>query len=128
MISLIKSWLYRKVSVTRADPNVDVALMFIDCADGSAPQQMLLSRNNLFALAWVVRKIIEDGKQKGEAWRDVSLTLEIPCHKTHEIKVEKIFIPDWARKKLYQDIDKLALSFGWNGIECPQPTPLYPFR
>ena len=117
MIKAIRSWLFRKVSVTRAHPEFDVAHLVIDCADGSTPQELILSRNNLFALAWVIRQVVEDGRRR-KPWREVSFTVSIPCPDGTQ-EEHKIIVPDWARNKLYRAVDKLAIQFGWDGVQCP---------
>lgn len=126
MIKAIKSWLFRKVAVVRAHPEFDVAHLIIDCADGSEPQELLLSRNNLFALAWVIRRVVEDSR-RGKTWHSVSFTVSIPCP-GGSLEEHKITVPDWARNKLYRAVDKLAIQFGWDQIQCPKPSPHHAFR
>lgn len=76
----------------------------------------------------MIRRIVEDGK-RGNPWHDVSFTISTtPNDGSQEVTRHKVIVPNWARKKLYRAIEELALSFGWDGVTCPKPTPQYPFR
>jgi len=111
--------------VERPEPDHDVARVCIDAGDGSKPQELFCSRNNLFALAWVCREVMRLENTKGPITQ-VTMTLQTPMSGGGE-ETSVLVVPDWAKNKLFFGVMRLALSFGWKG-ECPQPTRMSAYR
>ncbi len=110
------SWFRRKVIVEQAHPDFPkVNRILIDEGDGSKPQELYLSRNNLCSMAWVCQKFYEKERGKGPI-KDVFITLDIPRggmdgeDVTYTLKV-----PQWAKYKLYRAVIERALEVGWKG-------------
>ena len=125
LVNLI-AWLRRRVVVSQPDPDRDVAYVCIDHGDGRKTGEVLLNRNNLFALAWCCREFHDLEKKKGPM-RDVSFTLRIPKKGSEEDEVHIITIPGWAKSAFYRKVIAMALAFGWEG-QCPRPSPSHAFR
>jgi hypothetical protein len=115
----LKAWWRRKVTVEQAHPDFDVLRVRIDPADGTAPQEMLLSRHNAFSMAWVCREVRAQEAARGKRLHSVTLTLEDP-QPDGEVQLRTLSVPDWARRALYAQIEQRAIALGWKG-ECPRP-------
>jgi hypothetical protein len=116
------SWFRRKVTVGQAHPtSPNVHQIRIDPADGSEPQELLVKTNDLFSLAWVCREFQVLEKQRGGPAKDIRLTLAVPLPANEE-EIHNLTIPDWARSKLFAEINRYAKSIGWKG-EVFQPSP-----
>jgi len=127
----IYRWWRRSVVVKRADPDRDVAYIFVGYQDSDGTvtdgpsQSLYCSRGNLFALAWVCREWLAMEKRNGPT-KMVTLTLQIPMP-DGGVETCVLDVPDWAKYKLFRRIIHLANEFGWRG-ECPHPAPHGAFR
>lgn len=119
-LSKIKSFFLRKIVVVRAHPDYDIAHIIIDPRDSSR-QEFFLSRNELFNIASYCRRIVQDNKL-GPRWTDVAFIIDY-----NEFQQTKITLPNWGADKFYCEIERLALSFGWDG-GVPTPSFHHPFR
>lgn len=110
------SWWRRKVVVEGFSTKKvsDGTLITIDAGDGTEPQVLALTRNNLCSMAWVIREADREGLH------DVSLTLEVP--EGPDVWTQTLTVPDWAKKKLFREVIERALALGWKG-EVYHPTP-----
>jgi len=111
------AWWRRKVAVESfSTPKLsDGTLITIDEGDGTEPQMLALTRNNLCSMAWVIREADRRGL------KNVSLTLEVP--EGPDVWSQTLTVPNWAKRKLFREVIARALALGWKGeVYHPSPT------
>lgn len=119
LFSTLAAWWRRSVIVKRAADDTDVHLIRIDSADGSPAQEAYYSRRDIFGLAWVCGRVVEQYGTRG--MHGVTLTAEPLTLDDGEVIERALAVPDWARARLYRAIQNAARGMGWRG-ECPRPS------
>lgn len=119
LLPALAAWWRRSIVVERASDNTDVHLIRIDAGDGSPAQEALYSRRDIFGLAWVCGRIVEEHGTR--AVHSVTLTAEPLTLDDGEVIERALAVPDWARARLYRAIERAARGMGWRG-ECPRPS------